>query len=100
MSGERVDLMNKLPPPSFPSSFVTVVTAMPCAAIRGPMLRCCSRSLGIKSRTKMFKFRCFLDPFDQSHYYPKYEIWAIETKLWDYLIKPLADRYLQSSDLP
>ena len=54
-----------------------------------------SRSLGTKSRTKIFKFRGFKTPPTKRsnttpHYYPKYEISSIEeNKLWYYPFKGL-----------
>ena len=44
---------------------------------------------GDKIWDKFVKFRVFLDPSDQNEqyhtqYYPKYETWSIENKLWDF----------------
>ena len=49
--------------------------------------RVASRSQGTNFETKIFNFRCFLalpteTSFSTPHYYPKYEVWAIEIFLW------------------
>ena len=46
-----------------------------------------SRSQGTNFETKIFNFRCFLAllteaSFTTPHYYPKYEVWAIENFFW------------------
>ena len=50
-------------------------------------VRVASRSQGINFETKIFSFRCFLALMTESshttsHYYPKYEVWAVENSLW------------------
>ena len=49
-----------------------------CCALK-PQVRRASKPLGTNFETKIFKFRWFLGPSDQTsyttpHYYPKYEI--------------------------
>ena len=63
-----------------------LLVEVPCAASRGPMLRCESRSLGTKLKPKNCKFGWFIDPptkisYTTPHYYPKYEIWTIDKKI-------------------
>ena len=46
-----------------------------------------SRSQGTNFETKIFNFRCFLalpteTSFTTPHYYPKYEVWALEIFSW------------------
>ena len=64
-----------------------------------------SKSLGIKSRTNIFKLRRFIDPSDQNEWYHnhtphlKYEFWAMENKLWDYPFNQTSHHQIKTKSL-
>ena len=91
----KEDFAPQAPPPLLPgvwySSFPIIATCLQvcadCLQVRAGRLevssRVASRSQGTKFETKVFNFRCFLalpteTSFTAPHYYPKYEVWAIE----------------------